>query len=82
MGYQRPNRLPIPLLSDIRFLSHNLQKKPIVSAQSLRLLKNIFDILFTQEINHTPILPHVYAYGSGTKATIVSIICQDKNTRG
>ena len=35
-----------------------------------------------QEINHAPILPHVYAYGSGTKATIVSNISQDKHSRG
>ena len=51
-------------------------------SQILRHLKNNFDILFLQEINHTPILPHVYAYGSGTKATIVSNISQDKNCRG
>ena len=29
-----------------------------------------------------PILPHVYAYGSGTKDTIVSNISQDKHSRG
>ena len=57
-------------------------KKPIVSSQILRQLKNDFDILFLQEINHSPILPHVYAYGSGTKATIVSNISPDKNSRG
>ena len=38
--------------------------------------------LFLQEINHAPILPHVYAYGSGTKATIASNISQDKHSRG
>ena len=81
-GYQRPHRPPIPLPSELRFLSHNLQKKPIVSSQILRHLKNDFDILFLQEINHAPILPHVYAYGSGTKATIVSKISQDKHSRG
>ena len=53
-----------------------------MSSQILRHLKNDFDILFLQEINHTPILPHVYAYGSGTKATIVSDISQDKHSRG
>ena len=47
-----------------------------------RHLKNNFDILFLQEINHAPILPHVYAYDSGTKATIVSNISQDKHSRG
>ena len=73
---------PIPRPSELRLPSHNLQRKPIVSGQILRHLRNNFDILFLQEINHTPILPHVYAYGSGTKATIVSNICQDKNTRG
>ena len=66
----------------LRFLSHNLQKKPILSSQILRHLKNDFDILFLQEINQAPILPHVYAYGSGTKATIVSNISQDKHSRG
>ena len=65
-GYQRPHRPPAPLRSELRFLSHHLQKKPIVSSQILRDLKNDFDILFLQEINHTPILPHVYIYGSGT----------------
>ena len=56
----------------------------IVSGRSqiLRHLKNDFDILFLQEINHAPILPHVYAYGSGTKATIVSNISRDKHARG
>ena len=53
-----------------------------MSSQILRHLKNDFDILFLQEINHAPILPHVYAYGSGTKATIVSNISQDKHSRG
>ena len=53
-----------------------------MSSQILRHLKNDFDILFLQEINHTSILPHVYAYGSGTKATSVSNISQDKNSRG
>ena len=53
-----------------------------MSSQILRHLKNDFDILFLQEINHAPILPHVYAYGLGTKATIVSNISQDKNSRG
>ena len=81
-GYQRPHRPPIPLPSELRFLSHNLQKKPIVSSLILEHLKNDFDILFLQEINHTPILPHVYAYGSGTTATIVSNISEDKNSRG
>ena len=53
-----------------------------MSSQILRHLKNDFDILFLQEINHAPILPHVYVYGSGTKATIVSNISQDKHSRG
>ena len=53
-----------------------------MSSQILRHLKNNFDILFLQEINHAPILPHVYAYGSGTKATILSNISQDKHSRG
>ena len=53
-----------------------------MSSQILRHLKNDFDILFLQEINHAPILPHVYAYGLGTKATIVSNISQDKHSRG
>ena len=53
-----------------------------MSSQILRHLKNNLDILFLQEINHTPILPHVYAYSSGTKATIVSNISQDENSRG
>ena len=53
-----------------------------MSSQILGHLKNDFDILFLQEINHAPILPHVYAYGSGTKATIVSNISQDKHSRG
>ena len=53
-----------------------------MSSQILRHLKNDFDILFLQEINRAPILPHVYAYGSGTKATIVSNISQDKHSRG
>ena len=53
-----------------------------MSSQIRRHLKNAFDILFLQEINHAPILPHVYAYGSGTKATIVSNISQDKHSRG
>ena len=81
-GYQQPHRPPIPLPSELRLLSHNLQKKPIVSSQILRYLKNDFDILFLQEINHVPILPHVYAYSSGTKATIVSNISHDKHSRG
>ena len=53
-----------------------------MSSQILRPLKNDFGILFLQETNHAPILPHVYAYGLGTKATIVSNISQDKHTRG
>ena len=53
-----------------------------MSSQILRHLKNDFDILFLQEISHAPILPHSYAYGSGTKATIVSNISQDKHSRG
>ena len=53
-----------------------------MSSQILRHLKNDFHILLLQEINHAPILPHVYAYGSGTKATIVSNISQDKHSRG
>ena len=53
-----------------------------MSSQILRHLKNNFDILFLQEINHAPILPHVHAYGSGTNATIVSDISQDKHSRG
>ena len=53
-----------------------------MSSQILRHVKNDFDILFLQEINHAPILPHVYAYSSGSKATIVSNISQDKHSRG
>ena len=53
-----------------------------MSSQILRNLKNDFDILFLQEINYAPTLPHVYAYGSGTKATIVLNISQDKHSRG
>ena len=53
-----------------------------MNSQILRHLKSDFGILFLQEINLTPILPHVYVYGSGTKATIVSNISQDKNSRG
>ena len=53
-----------------------------MSSQLLRQLKNDFDILFLQENNHTPIIPHVCAYGSGTKATIVSNISQDRQSRG
>ena len=33
-----------PPLSELRFLSHNLQKKPIVSSQILRHLNNDYDI--------------------------------------
>ena len=53
-----------------------------MSSKVLQHLKNDFDILFLQEINHALILPDVYAYGSGTKATIVSNISQDKHSRG
>ena len=37
-------------------------------------------MLFLQEINHTPILAHIYAYSLGTKATIALHISQDKNS--
>ena len=53
-----------------------------MSSQIIRHLKNDFVILFLQEINHTPIFPPVYIYGSGTKAAIVSNITQDKTSRG
>ena len=53
-----------------------------MSSQILRHLRNDFNILLLQEINHTPILSHVYAYGSATKATIVSNMSQDKPSGG
>ena len=53
-----------------------------MSSQTLQHLKNNFDILFLQGIHHTTILYHIYAYGSGTKATIASKISQDKTLRG
>ena len=53
-----------------------------MSSRILRHLKNDFNILFLDEINHAPILTHVYAYGSGTKATIGSNISHDKHSRG
>ena len=81
-GYQRPHRPPIPLPSELRFLSHNLRKKPIVSSQILRHLRKRLGHPLPPSNNQNPILPHVYAYGSGTKATIVSNISQDRNSRG
>ena len=68
-GYQKPLKAVTPLPTSINFLTHNIATQPPTS-HILRRLDQGYDVVFLQELNKNPLLPHSFSMGANSRSEL------------
>ena len=71
-GYQKPLKAVTPLPISIKFLTHNIAKHPPTS-HILRRLRQGYHVLFLQELNKKPLVPHSFSMGANRAIIIANV---------